>query len=378
MAIFKNHQRLKLILISLLLFASAAAAVLIIEPQSAPVQPASQIYQPVTVVHATPGSFVPSVTLLGTTHARWLSEVKAQVSGDVVHLDKTLEPSSLVKKDQQLLALDTTHLTSRVAEAQSQIKQAELNLLREQHEQTVALKMLSKQNSSAYARKEPQIALAAAALEQAKQALKSTRKQLSDAAVSAPFDAMIIRRDVSPGQYVESGQSLFTLTSSDSIDVQVPVSESKWGLLSRGLSRPTIMVIDRQGREWPGLLRYIAPQADQKTRQRQIVLSVAGPYSSSPRLLPEQQVWVKITLDPQQNAVQVPGSALTRDGQIWIVDADNKLAVQSVELLEQGADSAWVTFIHDPEEARSIVQFPLASMLEGQRVSPQHHQEAVQ
>jgi RND family efflux transporter MFP subunit len=308
---------------------------------------------------------------LGITSPRWHSEVRAQTRGRLIRLDTTSEPGTLVKKGQILAQLETTELRSRLADAFSGVKDAELALEREQHEQTVALNMLSLKNASAYARHEPQIAAAQAALNKARADFASAGQDLKNATITAPFDAIILQRRVSPKQYVDIGQVLFEVAASDSLDVQVPVSEMDWPRLAAALPSPEIDVVDRQHAHWPAEVRYISPLADPVTRQRQLVLTVKHPYQGQPRLLDQQQVQVNITLVEQPHAVKIPSSALTRDGWIWTVDNRHRLKRESVTVLKEQDQIAWIVFAQDPEQERLVVVYPLISMLSGQQVAPE-------
>ncbi|MEF1230602.1 efflux RND transporter periplasmic adaptor subunit, partial [Vibrio fortis] len=224
-----------------------------------------------------------------------------------------MEPGTLVKKGDVLAKLDNSALRSNVAMTLSQVKQAELNLKQIEHEQTVALKMLNPSKSSAFARKEPQVAAAKAELTQAKQAYQSATKLLEESTIVAPFDAVIMSRHVSPGEWIEAGQATFDLAASDSIDVALPVSELHWARVQQAVitgqeaSQPEITVVDRSGQKWPAEVRYVSPNVDNVTRQRQVVLSVQNPYQV-PRLFPNQQVEVKVNLGEQSDVSSLPMS----------------------------------------------------------------------
>ncbi|UXI03583.1 efflux RND transporter periplasmic adaptor subunit [Photobacterium sp. TY1-4] len=385
----KRVKRLPLFWATLLLLA-AIAAVTLVQPDNIPPEPPRFTAQPVTYITATPTAFRPVMTLIGTTTPRWFSEVRAPLGAKVTSISPQLEPGTLVARGEPLVQLDTSQLESQLAQATHQLKTAELELQQAQHEQTVALKMLAGKHSSAYARREPQLAAASAALTQARATDQFARQQLADAKLIAPFDALILSRAVSPGQFVEQGQALFELIASDAIDIQVPVSERQWQALSQALSQTLpqaqfpdqpdaeVMVRDRQQYRWPGTFRYLVPQADATSRQRQVVFSVSDPYRAQPRLLPRQQVNVDIRLNEHPAAFLLPSSALTRDNEVWSITTDNQLRREPVTRLQAGfqnplhgeSQGVWVAFAQRPAEPRRIVVYPLDSMLPGQAVMP--------
>ncbi|PMJ91696.1 efflux RND transporter periplasmic adaptor subunit [Vibrio sp. 10N.261.55.A7] len=360
------------ILFSVLFIAFALWLVDLLEPEPSPTQTVLTQKQPVTVTKPLPQPHQPSLTLLGTTKARWPVEIKSPTNAKIVWIDETLEPGSLIHEGDVLARIDTTHLQSEVAQTRSALQLAKLNLLQQQHEQTVALKMLSKENSSKFARREPQIASAKADLLQAKESLASRKQHLNDATITAPFDAIILSRSVSPSQQLDVGDSLFTLASSASLDVALPVPEQQWRTITSALNAPDISITDKQGKTWPADVRYIAPQADTSSRQRQVMLSVQHPYSESLRLLPNQQVEVNISLDQQDFVVQVPLSAITRDGQIWTINDSDQLLIEPIRVISETPDHAFITFNNQPQKPRSVVSYPLLSMISGVEVTPEY------
>lgn len=356
---------------------SALVVVDALEPQPTAPKQKQQVNAPVSVVEVVPTDHDSSMMLLATTAARWPVQMKASSSAQLAWLNPDIEPGVLVKKGALLAKLNTSALESNLAQANSSVKQAELNLKQAQHEQTVALKMLSPTKSSPFARREPQVSAAKAELVQAKQAYASAAKLLEEASIVAPFDAVIMRRHISPGEWLESGQITFELAASDSLDVALPVSELNWQKVQSALTKPEIRVRNRDGSEWPAQVRYVAPQADPITRQRQVVLSVHKPYQGVTRLLPNQQVKVIVSLGKQTQIVTLPLSAITRDGYVWTLDDQNRLQKEWVKLVGQSHNEVYARFEQNSSKTRQVVLYPLLSMLPGKQVSPQPAQVLV-
>ncbi|KLN66797.1 efflux RND transporter periplasmic adaptor subunit [Vibrio sp. VPAP30] len=341
-----------------------------LEPQPTPIKEKAELKAPVSIIEVTPQAHKSSLTLLATTAARWPIQLKASSTAQLAWLDSRLEPGMTVAKGDVLAKLETSALASNLAQAKSQVTQAELNLKQAKHEQTVALKMLSAKTSSPFARREPQVAAAKAELDRAQQALQSANKLLSEANIVAPFDAIILRRVISPGEWLESGQVLFELAASDSVDVALPVSDLHWQKVQGALSKPEISVSNRAGQHWPAKVRYVAPQADANTRQRQVVLAVSEPYAEKEKLLPNQQVKVEVSLGNQQNIATLPLSALTRDGFVWTLDNQDRLQKEWVTLVGQQQDQVFVRFDKQSKQSRRVVVYPLISMLVGKQMAP--------
>tara|TARA_B100000446_G_scaffold54908_1_gene51104 strand:+ start:724 stop:1869 length:1146 start_codon:yes stop_codon:yes gene_type:complete len=332
----------------------------------------ASIRLPVTVATAMPASESLVVTITGTTAPRWPVTMTSLLTGQVDYVDAELEPGVLLQAGQLLARLDPVHLLADAEQAQWRVANAELTLAREQHEQTVALKQLARHRSTAFARRELQIAAASAELKAAKQALRSARQRVADSEVIAPFAAVVLRRVVVPGQQVQQGDELLQLAASDSVDVVVPLSEQVWQRLGSKMPTHAITVRDRQGQSWPARIRYLDPSVDENTRQRQLVLSVSDPYAKTrnSQLYPDQQVSVEIALPEQMNVVRLPLSVLTEDAQVWSLSQQDTLQLEEVTLLQQNGHEIWLQFHKNKNQARRIAVFPLSSMLEGQQVLP--------
>ncbi|MFS1418895.1 efflux RND transporter periplasmic adaptor subunit [Vibrio splendidus] len=333
------------------------------------------VLAPVSVLEVTPSQHQSTLTVLGVTAARWPVQLKASSSAQLKWLDESVEPGNLVNKGDVLARLDTSAVDANLAQALSSLKQAELELKQAKHEQTVALKMLNPKTSSSFARREPQLLAAKANLKQAKQAYLSAQKLLEESVITAPFDAVIMKRHISPREWIEAGQVTFELAASDSIDIELPISEMHWQQVQAALTEPSITVVSRSGNQWPAKVRYVSPQVDSVTRQRQVVLSVEAPYQSKPRLFPNQQVQAVVNLGLKNNVVSVPLSAMTRDGYVWTLDNNDRLRKESVSLIGQGNQVLDIRFNQQSEQVRRVVQYPLSSMLIGKQVEPNFYQD---
>ncbi|PMH03526.1 efflux RND transporter periplasmic adaptor subunit [Vibrio lentus] len=346
-----------------------------LEPEATQPVKKEAVLAPVSVLEVTPSQHQSTLTVLGVTAARWPVQLKASSSAQLKWLDESIEPGNLVNKGDVLARLDTSAVDANLAQALSSLKQAELELKQAKHEQTVALKMLNPKTSSSFARREPQLLAAKANLKQAKQAYLSAQKLLEESVITAPFDALIMKRHISPREWIEAGQVTFELAASDSIDIELPISEMHWQQVQAALTEPSITVVSRSGNQWPAKVRYVSPQVDSVTRQRQVVLSVEAPYQSKPRLFPNQQVQAVVNLGLKDNVVSVPLSAMTRDGYVWTLDSNDRLRKESVSLIGQGNQVLDIRFNQQSEQVRRVVQYPLSSMLTGKQVEPNFDQD---
>jgi RND family efflux transporter MFP subunit len=193
--------------------------------------------------------------------------VGAKLAGRVDQV--LIDLGSVVKKGQPLVVFDNRDLELRVRQAEAQLLQAtaaigrtpqddELQMVREQSPLVMLERALVDEAQAAvsraqtlrprgvvteseYERVEAQLKTAEARYRSAlnsvgeKIAMISVRRaelaiakqQLDDAQIVAPFDSIVQMKDVSPGEYVQVGQSVVTLVRADKLRFTAGVPESR-------------------------------------------------------------------------------------------------------------------------------------------------------
>lgn len=329
-------------------------------------------YLPVSVVSLAPQNHQVQLMATGITQPRWSTGLVSSVSAKVKKLPDGLEPGSLVGANQLLLELEATALQANFDDAQSRLAEAELNLEQNLHQQTVALKS-GGNNTTAYGRFEPQVKGARQQVKAAKALVANAQHELSNTKLKAPFSAIVLKRSVTPGQWVQVGETLFQLAAQDSIDIKTELTDKHWQQLAGKFDSLTAMVVSQKD-QWPATIRYIDPVRDPNTRQRSLVLKVANPFDPDDHrqtLLPDTQVEVRFNGQKVSEVFVCPASVMTEDGLVWTLNEQNQLQLESVELIQQTVEQVIVRFQKQPEQVRRIVLYPLASMIEGQQVSPE-------
>lgn len=334
---------------------------------------AERVALPVSVVDVSPASMALDVAATGITEARWLTPILSTISGHVDAVPAELKPGMLIPADAELVRFRQTEFRSALAEARAAVADAELQLASVQNEQRVAQR-LNKGQRSAFGKFEPHVKAAAARLEAARASEQLARQQLQDTRLTSPFAALVLAQDVARGQWRNAGDELYRLAASEAIDIRIELPQNQWHRLG-DISALTQLVVEAAGqRQWPAQVRYVSPVIDPVTRQRSLVVEVLNPYQAQSPLLPDEQVRVRIAGPAQPHLVQAPASALTEDGQVWTVEQD-VLKREPVEVLEQGAEYALLRFVHQPEQPRRLVRFPISTLLQGQKVKVRSQDE---
>ncbi|MAG76385.1 MAG: hypothetical protein CL811_06445 [Colwelliaceae bacterium] len=339
------------------------------ESASEPTEPQQQqSVLTVSAIKVSPTTIESQVSAFGVAKARWALDVISPVAGKVQSLPVNNEPGTEKDKQDLLVSIADTAYQYELSTAKARVTQAELELARYQHEQYVAKQVNGKMQQSAFGRFEPHIKFAQAELAAAKAQVKFSQQRLDDTRILAPFNAIILEKHITPSQWVNEGDVIFKVASTDYVDISVSMSDTAWQRIGHVDKSTVVKIYSPSGNQWQASLRYAEPSLNTQTRQRGLMLQVANPYSANAPLLPEQQVDVVFTGKAQANVVEAPATVMTPDHKVWSV-IDNQLVLESVEIIEELPNAIKFRYINSPEKPRTLVLFPLSTMLEGQRVT---------
>ncbi|MEJ5211658.1 MAG: efflux RND transporter periplasmic adaptor subunit [Burkholderiales bacterium] len=183
-------------------------------------------------------------------------ELGTAVSGIVQTV--AVQPGDRVKKGQALVSLDASAFSAQVAEAQAGVAQADeeekdakrnLDRVQELYNRTVIAATELEAAQLRHVRAKSQ-------LDAARARLAAAQKQLRDATVRAPFDGVVLERQVQPGQVVASQlkpEPLVVLARAGEM-----VARGLAGLAEVKKLKPGQAVeVEVDGRRYPGRVRLL-------------------------------------------------------------------------------------------------------------------------
>lgn len=335
----------------------------------------------VSVTSVSASSYNAQITGYGSVSPHFELTFTARVAGQVTTISNTFETGKLVKKNEVIVQLDTTEYKDALAQAQKDLSDAELALLEEQREALQAKAEwkssgLTGDPASKLVFHEPQVAAAKAAVTAARTAVETARANLSYTRITAPFDALVVARSVTPGSYVQAGSTIATLYSTDRAEITVSLSATQWsGLpdiatLNTG-KWPVTLIHAQTSQQWSGYILRASRQADEKSRQQSVIVALDYPLDSNQPLLFGTFVTVNIQGPPMPGLWALPGSAFSQKGEIWYVKQDNTLASFTTAPVFSHGESIYVT---PPEEiagsAQKVLIHPLNHYLNDMAVTP--------
>jgi len=336
------------------------------------------------VVEVEPSSYQASVKGYGEAVPRYAITYSAEVSGRVEKIMARFETGNIVKKGQTLAVLENTAYKQAVAEAKSDLASAELDLLEEQRTGEQARlewerSGLTGEPNSPLVLRAPQLAAQKAVVENAKYTLQKAQQDLAKTEINAPFEVLVVSQEIQPGSYVQTGDSIAQLYSTDRVEIEIPLSAKQWGnlpnLSNEALAQksatkiPVKLSSADSNKIWDGYVLRIEQNVDTSSRQRSIIVAVDHPFDNRVALYPGTFVQAEIAGRTLDNTWQLPASAISQQGEIWFVDDEGILNKVVADKRFEKGEFVYVTPIENMPSA-SIIKRPLSSYIVGMRVVP--------
>ncbi|MEZ8720310.1 efflux RND transporter periplasmic adaptor subunit [Vibrio pomeroyi] len=336
--------------------------------------------QQVSVVLATLGDYQAEVVGYGEAKSRYELMFSTEVGGRVETISSQFETGQVIGQGEVIANIDSTSYQQAVTQAKANVAQAQLDLLEEQRQGEQAKSEwqrsgLSGEPDSPLVLREPQLAQVTAALENAKLELVKAEQDLEKTTLVAPFDSLVVSRDVQPGSYAQTGAQIATLYSIDEVEVSVPLSESQWLSLpssdnSQLKEQPWPVTLSSSDGEfqWQGYVERVEQHLQQDTRQRSLIVKVDNPLEQEKDLYPGTFVQATISGKQLTQLWELPASALSQQGDLWFVDDNGQLSKSNADVeFEKGG----LIYI-DPtklgvqiDDSVQVVKRPLSSFKAG-------------
>lgn len=291
--------------------------------------------QVVAYLPLTPQRYVSRVEGFGEAQSRYHASLSSDVAGKVAYVANRFAEGQRVKKGQVLIKLEQQSIESAIASHEASLANAQLKLLEEKRLQQQAryewrASGLSGQPDSPLFFREPQIRSAHAAIAAAKKQLTKSRLDLNKTAITSPFDAVITQTQAQPGSVIQAGAPLATLSSTDRMEVSIPLSSQQWAQLPSGRTLtagkwPVILSTDDGTQTWRGYVIRVGKTVNKQTRQRPLVVAVERPYDLDVPLYAGSFVKARIDGKVMSNLWKIPTTALSQSGDIWLIDDNDCL-----------------------------------------------------
>lgn len=303
----------------------------------------------VSVIKAEPLSTLPKLEKLGYVEPVKLTQITSQVQGEIIAIANHFKKGRLLKPQQHLLTIDPLAYQVALAEAQAGVLQAEVEL------KNAIIRFSAKSMLVKLAKS--QLALAQSRLMQAKEQLQQTK-------IRQPFAGEITKIQANLGEFISLGQSIALALPKKDQEIRVLLSELDFALIDVAINKKlTVFSLDKK-RQWQAKVIGVSQHSD--NLQRAIYLQI-GKQAKNPPLY-GQHVYVQLPVSAWQSNAVLPQSCLTLQGNIWLIDGNNRLLKTKLKDSVLIDDNVYFS-LPDADLSR-VALFPLTSFSQGMTVLP--------
>lgn len=287
-------------------------------------------------------------TVPATVEAARTAGIATRVSGTVVSVP--VDVGTRVRRGDTLLEIDDRDVEARIERAEAGLRRAE-----RYHARIQSL-------ASDGAATEQELDDARAGLAEARAALEEARAQRSYVVMTAPFDGVVTRRSVDPGDLAAPGRPVLTLVGAGSLKVVADLPAEFAPRVEEGTG---VTVVDpRTGRRAPAEIARVSPAVESATRQFRVEARFEDRGSGTLSASPGSFVRLRVpgTSPP---TVWVPGDAVFRRGQlagVFVLRSDT-LRLRWVRTGDRRAGS--VEILAGIAEGDRVVRSPGARLADG-------------
>jgi multidrug efflux system membrane fusion protein len=265
------------------------------------------------------------ISVNGRTAPARSVDIKAETDGRVESIDA--RRGQQVSKGERILQLDLRDRQARLRQARASVTEHQTS-----YEAQQRLK------SEGYV-SDTQMAETLAKLEAARAELKRAELDLRYRDIRAPFDGVILERDVEVGDFVKQGDMVANFVDNTRIIVTGTVAEQDARYVQTGMIADAQLVT---GQLVEGRIRYLAPVADEATRTFTVEIEIDNPDGSLPAGVTAE---MRIP-GGEMLAHRISPSTLSLDsaGAVGVktVNQYNQVEFHAIEIARSDPDGIWV------------------------------------
>ncbi|MEL0641555.1 efflux RND transporter periplasmic adaptor subunit [Pseudoalteromonas aliena] len=278
------------------------------------------------------------------------TQLSAQVSGEVLSWHSNFVAGGVVARGETLFTIEKDNYEAAVLVAEAEVARAQAALIEEQAQAQVAedeaKRFPSKARTDLFLRK-PQVLSAQASVKSAQAALKRAQRDLDNCDVKAPYDALIISRNVGVGQFVTMGSQVAELNNIETAEVIIPIAGFDSVFLPERIKGITATIIQKGLNSFTreGVIDRDLGIIDNATRMSSLVVRVEDPYglkNKLPAIKFGSYVQVNFAGATLNNIYRLP-QALVNNQIVWVVNENEELEPRKVTVIREEGEYFYIS-----------------------------------
>ena len=245
-------------------------------------------------------------SFIGTLYYERISHISSEISGLVTRIN--VRAGDRIQKGMPIVHLNTEILEKEIIFHQNQIKQTELHITHSKKNYERMNSLYKKSGISEKDYDDARFVYQEALLKKisAKTILEKLLIQKRKSVINAPFDGIILEKNVDSGDWVQQGKPLASIGSINDLFIKVPVAETLLKFISIGQSVP--VTINAYNKEMTGTIDNLSPIADAKTKN--VFIKIRIPMLT--KVAQNMSATVFISTGSKQKLAMIPRDALIK------------------------------------------------------------------
>ncbi|MBW2011350.1 MAG: efflux RND transporter periplasmic adaptor subunit [Deltaproteobacteria bacterium] len=260
----------------------------------------------VKITHVTEQDMQKKTKLIGVLYFDKISGVSTEVNGLVKSI--AFREGNKVKKGDILVRLNTDFLKKDLALEKINLQRVDIRIEQKNKNLKRFEKLLEKEAASEVDYEDLFFSYQELIKEKKGLQIKIDRinLEIAKSVIKAPFDGLIMKKYVDSGNWIQQGDSICQIGSTDDLFLQVPVAEKLLKFVQTGDAID--LVINVSNKQMTGKVEGIRPIADEKTKN--IFLKIRLPYMEL--AIENMSATVFMPISEKQRLKMVPRDALVK------------------------------------------------------------------
>ena len=303
--------------------------------------------EPVNFVVYSQGNVVP----------RHQTALSVQVSGRVVALSEKFMVGGRFKKGDVLVTLEQDDYVTDLNLAEAELAQAQAALEEEIARGKVAAEEWSTVSNvppPELGLRKPHLAKEQANVKAAQAKLERAKRNLARTQIRAPYNGIVVERNIDLGQFASAGTTVGTIYSTDIAEVRLPITDRDLMFVdienqSTERSEVTLQAtVGGQYRTWKGRLVRSEGVLDSTTRVIYAVVEVEDPYQLNGQddtapLRFGQFVEAQIMSNQTRELTVIPRSLLRLDSTVLTLNDNREIEITPVSIARTTSTEAYIS-----------------------------------
>lgn len=301
------------------------------------------------------------ISAMGTVSPARRITLRARVAGQILSIHPDFAEGGFLVEGETVIRIDDADYLLALEQKKSELTNSHYALKLESGRQEVAQREWEILNSgqsgeteeSELALRKPHLEKAQADAAAARAAVEKAALDLERTRIKAPFNAMVLSREVDVGSQVSPQEPLAELVGTDVywVKAAVPVDRLDWIRIPQRNQEEgaAATVFYGHGHSAKGNVIRLLGDLDPQGLMARILIEVPDPFNrkeengNRPPLLIGDYVRVEIEGSTIENAFTVPRFALRDDNTLWLLNADMTLDIRQVTPVWRDAKAVVIT-----------------------------------